>query len=192
MNKVILMGRLTKDPAISMTQSQNPMKYARYTLAVDRRTKQDGNQNADFISCIAFGKNADFVEKYLHQGTRIVVCGRIQTGSYTNQNGQKIYTTDMVAEEHYFAESKGNGQGNNQNQPQNNNYGQPQNNNYGQPQNSNYGQPQGGQQAYPQGQGFNNAAGQQTNYQQPQNNPPYGNGGFMNIPDGIDDELPFN
>ena len=175
MNKVILMGRLT------MTQSQNPMKYARYTLAVDRRTKQDGNQNADFISCIAFGKNADFVEKYLHQGTKIVVCGRIQTGSYTNQNGQKIYTTDVVAEEHYFAESKGNGQGNNQNQPQNNNYGQP----------------QGGQQTYPQGQGFNNAAGQQTNYQQtnyqqPQNNPPYGNGGFMNIPDGIDDELPFN
>lgn len=176
MNKVILMGRLTKDPAISMTQSQNPMKYARYTLAVDRRTKQDGNQNADFISCIAFGKNADFVEKYLHQGTKIAVCGRIQTGSYTNQNGQKIYTTDVVAEEHYFAESKGNGQGNNQNQPQN----------------SNYGQPQGGQQTYPQGQGFNNAAGQQPNYQQPQNNPPYGNGGFMNIPDGIDDELPFN
>ena len=182
MNKVILMGRLTKDPAISMTQSQNPMKYARYTLAVERRTKQDGNQNADFISCIAFGKNADFVEKYLHQGTKIVVCGRIQTGSYTNQNGQKIYTTDVVAEEHYFAESKGNGQGNNQNQPQNNNYGQPQNSNYGQPQNSNYGQPQGGQQPNY----------QQPNYQQPQNNPPYGNGGFMNIPDGIDDELPFN
>lgn len=176
MNKVILMGRLTKDPAISTTQSQNPMIYARYTLAVDRRTKQDGNQNADFISCIAFGKNADFVEKYLHKGTKIVVCGRIQTGSYTNQDGQKIYTTDVVAEEHYFAESKGNSQGNNQNQPQNNNYGQ---------------------QTYPQGQGFNNAAGQQTNYQQPnyqqpQNNPPYGNGGFMNIPDGIDDELPFN
>ena len=189
MNKVILMGRLTKDPAISMTQSQTPMKYARYTLAVDRRTKQDGNQNADFISCIAFGKNADFVEKYLHQGTKIAVCGRIQTGSYTNQNGQKIYTTDVVAEEHYFAESKGNGQGNNQNHSQNNNYGQPQN--------SNYGQPQGGQQTYPQGQGFNNAAGQQPNYQQPnyqqpQNNPPYGNGRFMNIPDGIDDELPFN
>ena len=117
----------------------------------------------------------------ISQGTKIVVCGRIQTGSYTNQNGQKIYTTDVVAEEHYFAESKGNGQGNNQNQPQNNNYGQP----------------QGGQQTYPQGQGFNNAAGQQPNYQQPnyqqpQNNPPYGNGGFMNIPDGIDDELPFN
>ena len=107
MNKVILMGRLTRDPDIRYTQGENSMAVARYTLAVDRRrTAQEGPQNADFISCIAFGKSAEFAEKYLHQGTKIAVSGRIQTGSYTNKEGQKVYTTDVVIEDQEFAESK--------------------------------------------------------------------------------------
>ena len=107
MNKVILMGRLTRDPHISFTTGENPMAIARYTLAVDRRRKSDGGeQTADFISCVAFDKAAEFAEKYLHQGTKIAVTGRIQTGSYTNREGQKVYTTDVVIEEQEFAESK--------------------------------------------------------------------------------------
>lgn len=97
MNKVILMGRLTRDPNVRYTQqngSQESMCVARYTLAVDRRGARDGQQSADFISCVAFGKNGEFAEKYLKQGTKIVVTGRIQTGSYTNRDGQKVYTTD--------------------------------------------------------------------------------------------------
>lgn len=109
MNKVILMGRLTRDPNVRYTQqnsSQESMCVARYTLAVDRRGARDGQQSADFISCVAFGKNGEFAEKYLKQGTKIVVTGRIQTGSYTNRDGQKVYTTDVVIEEQKFAESK--------------------------------------------------------------------------------------
>lgn len=97
MNKVILMGRLTRDPNVRYTQqnsSQESMCVARYTLAVDRRGARDGQQSADFISCVAFGKNGEFAEKYFKQGTKIAITGRIQTGSYTNRDGQKIYTTD--------------------------------------------------------------------------------------------------
>lgn len=106
MNKVIMMGRLTRDPDIKYSQGGNSMAIARYTLAVDRRFKRDGDATADFISCIAFGKSAEFAEKYFHQGIRIVVEGRIQTGSYTNKDGVKVYTTDVVVEQQEFAESK--------------------------------------------------------------------------------------
>lgn len=106
MNKVILMGRLTRDPDVRYTQGENPMAIARYTLAVDRRFKREGEATADFISCVAFGKQAEFAEKYFRQGIRIVITGRIQTGSYTNRDGNKVYTTDVVVEEQEFAESK--------------------------------------------------------------------------------------
>lgn len=118
MNKVILMGRLTRDPEVRYTQGEQPMAIARYSLAVDRRfarNNQEGQQTADFISCVAFGKNGEFAEKYLHKGTKVVVEGRIQTGSYTNKDGVKVYTTDVVVESQEFAESKnaqsGNGGG---------------------------------------------------------------------------------
>lgn len=110
MNKVILMGRLTRDPEVRYSQGAQPLAIARYTLAVDRRDSKQGEQSADFINCIAFGKSGEFAEKYLHQGTKIVVTGRIQTGSYTNRDGQKVYTTDVVVEEQEFAESKKNTQ----------------------------------------------------------------------------------
>lgn len=106
MNKVILMGRLTRDPDIRQTMGENSMLVARYALAVDRRFKRDGEQSADFIGCVVFGKGAEFAEKYLKQGTKICVVGRIQTGSYTNKDGKKVYTTDVVVEEQEFAESK--------------------------------------------------------------------------------------
>ena len=106
MNKVNLLGRLTRDPEIRYSQGNDQMAIARYTLAVDRRFKRDGEQTADFISCVAFGKAAEFTEKYLKKGTKIAVTGRIQTGSYTNRDGQKVYTTDVVIEEQEFAESK--------------------------------------------------------------------------------------
>ena len=107
MNKVILMGRLTRDPDVRYSNGENVTAVARFTLAVDRRVKrEETEQNADFISCVSFGKPAEFVEKYLHQGTKIVVTGRIQTGSYTNKDGQRVYTTDVVVEEQEFAESK--------------------------------------------------------------------------------------
>lgn len=144
MNKVILMGRLTKDPEIRYSQGEKSTAVARFTLAVDRKFKQEGQPNADFINCIAFGKLGEFAEKYLHKGTKIVVVGRIQTGSYTNKDGQKVYTTDVVVEEQEFAESK--------NASGSNNGG------------GNVGPVQ------------NNGAGD----------------GFMNIPDGIESELPFN
>lgn len=111
MNKVILMGRLTRDPDVRYSQGAEPMAIARYTLAVDRRGRRDAEQTADFISCVAFGKNGEFAEKYLKQGTKIAVTGRIQTGSYTNKDGNKVYTTDVVVEEHEFAESKGSSTG---------------------------------------------------------------------------------
>lgn len=109
MNKVILMGRLTREPDVRYSQNADgSMAVARYTLAVDRRRARNNNdeQSADFISCVAFGRSGEFAEKYLHQGTKIVVTGRIQTGSYTNKDGQRVYTTDVVVEEQEFAESK--------------------------------------------------------------------------------------
>lgn len=142
MNKVILMGRLTRDPEVRYSQGENSTAVARYTLAVDRRFKREGEPAADFIGCVAFGKNAEFAEKYLRQGTKLVVTGRIQTGSYTNRDGQKVYTTDVVVEDQEFAESKRSD-----------------------------------------GQAVPSSA-----------SAPVGDmgDGFMNIPDGIDEELPFN
>ena len=145
MNKVILMGRLTRDPEVRYGAGENSTAVARYTIAVDRRFKRDGEQNADFIGCVAFGRNAEFAEKYLRQGTKIVLTGRIQTGSYTNRDGQKVYTTDIVVEEQEFAESKAATAGN----------------------------------------------GGQGNDSRPSAAPSDADG-FMNIPDGIDDELPFS
>ena len=156
MNKVILMGRLTRDPDVRYSQGENNMAIARYSLAVDRRFKRDGEQTADFINCVAFGKSAEFVEKYLHKGIKIAVTGRIQTGSYTNKDGIKVYTTDVIVEDHEFAESR-----NAQNENGSNFGG------------SNYGGNSGG---------FNNAP----------KTPSTDSDGFMNIPDGIDEELPFN
>lgn len=106
MNKVILMGRLTRDPEIRYSQGDDAMAIGRYTLAVDRRFKRDGEASADFINCVTFGRSAEFAEKYLRQGTKVVVSGRIQTGSYTNRDGQKVYTTEVVVEDQEFAESK--------------------------------------------------------------------------------------
>lgn len=140
MNKVILMGRPTKNPEVRYSQGEKSTAIARYTLAVDRRFKRDGDQTADFINCIAFGKSAEFAEKYFHKGTKVVVTGRIQTGSYTNKDGQKVYTTDVVVEDQEFAESKATSQQNQQNN----------------------------------------------------STPATDSDGFMNIPDGIDEEMPFS
>lgn len=147
MNKVILIGRLTRDPEVRYSQGEQATAIARYTLAVDRRFKRDGDQQtADFITCVAFGRQGEFVEKYLRKGTKMVVTGRIQTGSYTNKDGQKVYTTEVVVEEQEFAESKS-ASGDN-------------------------------------GGGFAPA-------DRPSPSVAAGDG-FMNIPDGIDEELPFN
>lgn len=150
MNKVILMGRLTRDPDVRYSSGENTMAIARYTLAVDRRFKRDGEATADFISCLAFGRVAEFAEKYFHQGIRIVVSGRIQTGSYTNRDGQKVYTTDVVVEEQEFAESKSSSSSS-----------------------TGSGRSEGSAPSSPSA-------------------PPIGSDGFMNIPDGIDEELPFS
>lgn len=112
------MGRLVRDPEVRYSQGENAMAIARYTLAVDRKFKRDGEPNADFINCIAFGKNGEFAEKYLHKGIKILVEGRWQSGSYTNKDGQKVYTNDCVVESCEFAESKNTSQGE---RPQNNN-----------------------------------------------------------------------
>ncbi len=121
MNKVILMGRLTRDPEIRYTQASEPLAIARYTLAVDRRFQRRDNsgneQTADFINCVALGKNGEFAEKYLKQGTKIAITGRIQTGSYTNKDGNKVYTTEVVVEEHEFCESRSSQCGNTQDEP---------------------------------------------------------------------------
>ena len=165
MNKVILCGRLTRDPEVRYSQSAEPLAIARYTLAVDRRRSRNSDQNeqtADFISMVAFGKTAEFAEKYYKKGTKIIVSGRIQTGSYTNKEGVKVYTTEVVVEEQEFAESKSasaNG-GNSGNYNNNNSY-----NTY-----SNSSAPAPANDPAP------TAAGD----------------GFMNIPDGIEEELPFN
>ena len=154
MNKVILMGRLTKDPEVRYSQGETPMAVARYTLAVDRRqARNSGNeQTADFINCVAFGRAGEFAERYFRKGTKIAITGRIQTGSYTNKDGVRVYTTDIVVEEQEFAESKNASSGNE---------GGYANNGFN-------------------GGGYNRRA-------------PSGAGdGFMNIPDGIDEELPFN
>ena len=106
LNKVILMGRLTRNPEVRYSQGEKATCVAKYTLAVNRRFHREGEQDADFINCVAFGKQGEFAEKYLKQGTKIVISGRIQTGSYTNRDGVKVYTTDVVIEEQEFAESK--------------------------------------------------------------------------------------
>ena len=145
MNKVILMGRLTRNPDVRYSQGEKATCVARYTLAVNRRFRREGDQDADFINCVAFGRQGEFAEKYLKQGTKIVISGRIQTGSYTNRDGAKVYTTDVVVEECEFAESK-------------------------------------------------NAAGDNSGFT-PSDRPSPSSAagdGFMNIPDGIDEELPFN
>lgn len=105
MNKVVLIGRLTRDPEVRYTQGAEPMAIARYTLAVDRRGKKEGEQTADFVPCVAFRKAGEFAEKYLKKGMKMAVVGRIQTGSYTGRDGQKVYTTEIVVEEQEFAES---------------------------------------------------------------------------------------
>lgn len=111
MNKVVLMGRLTRDPEVRYSQGENPLAIARFTLAVDRRFRRDGEQSADFINCVVFGRSAEFAEKYFRQGMRVSVSGRIQTGSYTNRDGVKVYTTDVVVEEQEFADNKGDREG---------------------------------------------------------------------------------
>ena len=199
MNKVILMGRLTRDPEVRYSAGESGTAIARYTLAVDRRFKRDGEATADFISCVSFGRTAEFAEKYFRQGLKIIVSGRIQTGSYTNNSGQKVYTTDVVVEEQEFAEGKNSSQqgaGQSQPQPQGASQSQPQSQGYGQQGGYNAQQPQGTPQFQPQPQGY----GQQGGYSAPQNTQQnYGGGsfgmgddGFMNIPEGLDDELPFN
>lgn len=149
MNKAILMGRLTRDPEVRYTQGDNQMAIARYTLAVDRRFNRNGDENtADFIPCVAFGKAGEFAERYFRKGIKIAVTGRIQTGSYTNKDGVKVYTTEVVVEEQEFAESK----------------------------NSSNAGAEGG---------FGGSSSQSVA-------PMAAGDGFMNIPDGIDEELPFN
>lgn len=166
MNKVILMGRLTRDPDVRYYNDQNGQQQAiaRYTLAVDRPGRhQDGQQSADFISCVAFGKRGEFAQQYFRQGTKIAISGRIQTGSYTDKNGQKVYTTDINVEEQEFAESRQDGQQMQQ------------------------GQPQGQQmQQAPQGQQRQTAAPYQQ--QAPRQTP---GEQWMNIPQGIENDLPF-
>ena len=178
MNKVLLLGRLTRDPIISYASGDNTMAIARFTLAVDRRFKREGDAvTADFIGCVAFGKTAEFVDRFAKQGTKFAIEGRIQTGSYTNKEGKKVYTTDVVVENIEFAESKAASQGQSS-------YQQPQQ----AAQQGGYSAPQQGYSAQPQG----------SYYQQPQAAPQQvpteaADDGFMNIPDGVEDEgLPFN
>jgi len=148
MNKVILMGRLTRDPEVRYSQGERPVAVARYTLAVNRTFKRAGEADADFINCVTFGRSAEFAEKYFRQGIRIVVSGRIQTGSYTNRDGVKVYTTEVVVEDQEFAESKAASE----------------------------------QSAAAYGSRPTAA---------PAPSAPVGDG-FMNIPDGLDEELPFS
>jgi single-strand DNA-binding protein len=142
MNKVVLMGRLTRDPEIRYSQGENSLAVARFSLAVDRKFKRQGEADADFINCLAFGKLAEHAEKYYTQGLKIAITGRIQTGSYTNKDGQKVYTTEVVIEESEFAESK-------------------------------------------------RSDGDYQQSSRPAPSQAIGDG-FMNIPDGLDEELPFN
>lgn len=107
MNKIILMGRLTRNPEVRYSNGENPMAIARYSLAVDRKIKRQGEPEADFFNCVCFGKQAEFVEKYLQQGTKMLVTGRLENNNYTKQNGEKVYSVNIMVEEHEFAESKG-------------------------------------------------------------------------------------
>ena len=153
MNKVILMGRLTRDPDVRYSAGESGTSVARYTLAVDRRfNKRDGEATADFISCVAFGRRAEIAEKYFHQGMRVSISGRIQTGSYTNREGQKVYTTEVVVEDQEFAESKASSDSYAASPPRTEAAPAP---------------------SMPSPRAASAA-------------------GFMNIPDGIDEELPFN
>ena len=152
MNKVILMGRLTRDPEVRYSAGENALAIARYTLAVDRRFRRDGEATADFISCVSFGRTAEFAEKYFRQGLKIAITGRIQTGSYTNREGQKVYTTEVVVEEQEFAESKASSDSYAASHPRTNTASAPEG-------------------AMP--------------------NPGAAAEGFMNIPDTLDEELPF-
>lgn len=147
MNKVVLVGRLTRDPEIRYPQNDNQTAVARYTLAVDRRFKRENEQTADFIPCVVFGKMAEFTEKYFRQGMRVSVSGHIRTGSYTNRENRKVYYTDVVIEEQEFAESK---------------------------RESDINRPAPRQQ------------------EQPAETPDIGPDGFMNIPEGLEEELPFD
>ncbi len=184
MNKVILMGRLTRDPEVRYSSGDNSMAVARFTLAVDRRFRRDGEASADFINCVSFGKTAEFAEKYFRQGLKVLVTGRIQTGSYTNRDGQKVYTTDVVVEEQEFAESKASTDNHQGNGYQANNY---QNNNY---QNNNSYQNGGYQGNGYQNNNYGGYNGRNNGSAAPSSN--VSADGFMNIPDGIDEELPFN
>lgn len=112
MNKVIFMGRLTRDPEVRYSSGDHAMAIARYTLAVDRRIRRDGENSADFINCVAFGRQGEFAEKYFRKGMKIAITGRIQTGSYTNREGMKVYTTEVIVDDQEFAESKPHGQRN--------------------------------------------------------------------------------
>lgn len=163
MNKVVLMGRLTRDPDIRYTQGEQGTAVAHYTLAVDRRFRRNADgQTADFIPCTVFGRGAEFAEKYFHKGIKIAVTGRIQTGSYTNRDGVRVYTTDVIVDEQEFAESKAASQANSY---------------------------QGGYQNDYQGGGYQGGAPEPA--QAPSPDDAVGDG-FMNIPEGIDEELPFN
>ena len=196
MNKVILMGRLTRDPEIRFAQGSDSMAVARFTVAVDRRFRRDNETTADFISCVAFGRTAEFFEKYIHQGTKVCLEGRIQTGSYTRQDGTKVYTTDVVVENAEFAESKAasggqQGYANQQAAPQQGYQRQPA---APQPSSQQSYAPQGyaNQQAAPQpapSQGFMNPP----ENMQPAPMQEAADEGFMQIPDALEDEgLPFN
>ena len=153
MNKVILMGRLTRDPEVRYSQGANQTAIARFSVAVDRRFKRDNEPTADFFNCTSFGKQAEFVERYLHKGTKVVLSGRIQNDNYTNKEGQMVYSVQIMVEDIEFAESKNAAGGGNDGGYNNGGFGG----------------------------GSSNAPA------------PSGAGdGFMNIPDGIDEELPFN
>ena len=182
MNRVVLMGRLTRDPEIRYTQGDNSMCIARYTLAVDRRFNRnagnDGN-NADFIPCVAFGKSGEFAERYLKKGTKMAITGRIQTGSYTNKDGVKVYTTEVVIEDQEFAESKNASGGGNGNYGGNNYNGG--SGSYGGNGGGSYG---GNSGSYGGNSGANLPSQQSADTSDSLD-------GFMNIPDGIDEELPF-
>lgn len=172
-NKVVLLGRIVRDPEVRYTQGENPVCICRYTIAVPRKYHREGDQEADFINCVVFGKNAEFAEKYFVKGKRYCISGHLQTGSYQNKEGQTVYYTEVVVEDQDFADSAddaGNGNGNTDGKTQQRSGGS-------------------GNQRQGNGQrsGGNRASGSR---QQPPQQP--AEDGFMNIPDGIDEELPFN
>lgn len=156
MNTVILMGRLTRDPDIRYSAGANPTGVARFSLAVDRRFKRDGQPDADFFNCVAFGRQAEFAEKYLHKGIKMVVQGRLQNDNYQNREGQMVYQNQIIVENMEFAESKAVSQQN------------------------------AGSYRAPSG------AAAQPSGSPAESEPDTGADGFMNIPDSISEELPFN